>query len=264
MRRRRSILALAVALALLAACSAQARGPAGGSPGSADDEFGRPPAAGLQMIRDLRLSVLAQREMKNDRVLKYLNLSVKVRNGVAEVSGKVQSEEIARYALGKVETVKGIVEARPRFQWMDGTMLVFGAPPPSDHATIFQAAKPPARLAPGATTGSETLKAHSEPPRELPAVDVSPVPTSDPPPRDDPPAVVVGTPHRVAAPATSLADRVAEVRQSQTRFKLIPVDVKDDGTLIVHRAGVSSLDATALSQALRRIPGVSEVLLSSD
>jgi hypothetical protein len=269
MRRRRSVLGLAAALALLAACSAQARAPAAGPANESADEFGRPPAVALHLIRDLRLSVLAEREMRKDRVLKYLNLSVKVRNGVAEVSGKVGSEEIARHALGKVESVKGISEARPRFQWMDGSALVFGAPPPADQRTIFQAAKPPARLAPGAMTGSETLKSQAEAPHDLPAVDVSPVPKSESP-RDDPPSVVVGLPQRVAAPpaaaapATSLAERVAEVRQSEGRFRGIPVDVKEDGTLIVRRSGVSSRDATALSQALRRIPGVSEVLLSSD
>ena len=56
---------------------------------------------------------------------------------------------------------------------------------------------------------------------------------------------------------------VERVRSSNSRFQSIPVEVR--GTMvIVGRSGADGEDVTALAQALRRVRGVTEVVVASD
>jgi hypothetical protein len=221
----------------------------------------------IGLIRDLRLSVQAERALKADRVLAPLNLRVKVRNGVAELSGSIPSDEVGRQAVAKVESVKGIEDVRPTFQYTKGAKPEVAEARPPDKRTVIQAAKPVA-----------VPPAASEPPRPRPGGTAPLVSTGEGRkgrPNDEVSnGVRMGQPRKVAsrparteaeseaAPLT-LAQRVERVRRSDKRFQAIPVEIDGD-LLVVKRGAAPSEDATALSQALRRLPGISGVLIEKD
>jgi hypothetical protein len=261
MRRGTVILGLAVALAWIAAPADLwgAEPPSRPPPNDGlihspvadrednDNDQYRPPKSALGLIRDMRLTIQAQRLLKADRGLAPLKLKVEVRNGVAQLSGTVPSDGVGREAVGKLETIKGIEEVRSNFQYRPAPLN------PAATGTHVEVAKPPEidplKTRPGepaVVTGSEGHKGRTDPP-------ASPIPVK---PRVAPASTVAIHP-------PSLAEQVARIRQMEARFQTISVDVQDS-MLIVHRAGVSSADATALAEKLRRIPGVGEVLISSD
>ncbi len=236
MTNRRPILGLALAIGLFAAPAVLwAANPPPRSPpyDLSDPDPYHPPKSALGMLRDLRLRILAQRMLEADRALAPLKLKVEVHNAVAVVSGTIPSEDIGRDAKGKLETIKGIEDVRSRFQ-INASVLK-----PIEAGMHLEVARP----------------AHSA--RNEKGEDVVL--------RSPQPAAVKQSASAGASVARppSLADQVARVRQSEGRFGAIAVDVQD-GMLIVHRSGVSSADATALAEKLRRIPGVGEVLIASD
>jgi hyperosmotically inducible protein len=267
---RRSLLGLSGAVLLTALAG----------PVEADESPPRPPASALGLIRDLRLTTLAKRALHADRVLAPLNLSVKVQNGVAELSGTVPSDEVGRQAVAKVETVKGISEVRANFRYQGPAATGATAPArKSEERTVTEVAKPvpppevePPRNRPGGpaiVTGGEGRKARPEKPKPLPLMESTPLPRPNreeavvvKPPRNFARLSEAGNAETVVRPPT-LAERVEQVRRGDARFRAIPVEIEDD-VLIVKRGGVRSEDATALSQLLRRIPGVRSVVLSSD
>jgi hypothetical protein len=268
MRRRQSILVLVAAVSLIAAAS----------PAQADEGDGRPPGFAIGLIRDLHLKNLAERALSSDRVLAPLDLSVKVRNGVAEISGSVPSAEVGRQAVAKLETIQGISDVRPRFRYPNPAPMTTDLPKQGGQ-TVTEAAKPITKLpedidlpktrpgGPAIVTGGEGRKARPEDPAQLPPMESTPLPGST-----KPSGAVLKQPRAVtsvagkadpAARAPSLAERVDRARKSQDRFRRIAVEVQGD-VILVRRSGARSEDATALAQILRRLPGVSEVVMSSD
>jgi hypothetical protein len=71
---------------------------------------GEPPASAIGMIRDLRLALLARRELRNDKLLSGYDLGVEVKAGVARVWGSLPDRDLARRALSRVEHLDGIRE----------------------------------------------------------------------------------------------------------------------------------------------------------
>jgi hypothetical protein len=270
MRTRRSVLALAAAALSVAAAR----------PAVADEGEARPPAIAIGLIRDLRVKSLAERALAADRVLAPLNLSVKVRHGVAEVSGSIPSDEVGRQALAKVETVKGVEEVRANFRYTGDARQAMAPPARTrDKRAVVQTAKPIAppgesetpRARPG---GQVPLVSGGEGHKTRPEKPAGPTPKEAGPKEEPRSAVRVGAPRTVTPKVAKrqaaaeekplpLAERVERVRQSQIRFRSIPVEVEGD-LLVVKRGSAPSEDATALSQALRRIPGVSGVLIARD
>jgi hypothetical protein len=68
---------------------------------------------------------------------------------------------------------------------------------------------------------------------------------------------------KLPKPAASLAELVNEARQSEARFREIAVEVRGQAVL-VRRGGAPGRDVMDLVQVLRRIRGVSDVILTSD
>jgi hypothetical protein len=267
----RPLMGLALAMALVAAPAVLwAANPPPRSPpyDLADPDPYHPPKSALGMIRDMRLKILAQHALEADRGLAPWKLKVDVHNAVAVVSGTISSDDVGRDAIGKVEAIKGIIEVRSSFQ-RNASVLK-----PAYEGTHGEDARP-ARDAdsvkgrprePVAATLSEGRRTRPETPADLPAVDGSRNERGGDivlrGPRQSP------VKHGASAGASgvrspSLAEQVARIRQSEGRFGNISVEVQD-GMLVVHRGGVSSADATALAEKLRRIPGVGEVLIASD
>jgi hypothetical protein len=271
MRNTRPILGLAMAIVLFAAPAvlwAANPSPRSPPPDSTDPDPYHPPQSALGLIRDLRLRILAQRMLEADRVLAPLKLKVEVHDAVAVVSGTIPSDEVGRDARGKLETIKGIVEVRSRFlinasvlKPADDGMHVDVARPAGDTDSLKGRPRDPVVV-----TGSEGRKPRPDTPTDLPSVYSA---------RNEKGREIVLQGPRTSAVKQgasagasvarppSLADQVERVRQSEGRFRAISVDVQD-GMLVVHRRGVSSADATALAEKLRRIPGVGEVLIASD
>jgi hypothetical protein len=236
MTNRRPILGLALAIALFAAPAVLwAANPSPRSPpyDLSDPDPYHPPKTALGMLRDLRLRILAQRMLEADRVLAPLKLKVEVHNAVAVVSGTIPSEDVGRDAKGKLETIKGIEDVRSSFQ-INASVLK-----PIEAGMHLEVARP--------ARSARNEKGEDIVPRSPRAAEVKQ-------------SASAGA--AVARPS-SLADQVARIRQSEGRFGAIAVDIQDS-MLIVHRSGVSSADATALAEKLRRIPGVGEVLIASD
>lgn len=71
---------------------------------------GEPPASAIGMIRDLRLSLLARRELANDKLLAGYGLGVEVKAGVARVWGSLPDRDLTRRALSRLEHIDGIRE----------------------------------------------------------------------------------------------------------------------------------------------------------
>lgn len=206
------------------------------------DEPPRPPASALGKIRDLAATVRARRLLQEDRVLGPLNLGVAVENGVVSLWGPVPSRDVARQAIAKMETIKGITDVRTNFYFKDN-----------------QSASTPERIAtakPEFETGKLPVP-QSPPADEVPKV-FAPRPVAAAA-RREPPASVVHLPK----PADSLTGKVSEARQSEARFRAIAVDVQDT-VVLVRRAASPPRDVMDLVQKLRRIPGVSDVILTND
>jgi hypothetical protein len=187
---------------------------------------GEPPSDALGFIRDLGATNRAQRALDGDKSLAPLRLKVKVHDGVAEVSGQSPSDEAARRAVGKLYTVRGVVEVRARIA------LTRPAPAPAarsgtpDERQVVKSAKPVTN------GGSDT----AIPP---------------PAPKPVPPAVTVS---QVKQP--TLRDRVETVRSSDTHFQGIFVEVRA-GNLLVHPGEADPKFVNAFCQALEDgIPGV--------
>ncbi len=207
----------------------------------------RPPASALGLIRDLRLTVLARRAFQNDRELAPLNLGVRVRDGVATVWGPVPSADTARLVIARLEAITGIDEVRSELQ-----VRRPDRPPvpelgiPIRVPTRVEAAKPVERTV--------ECRPGEERPGKLPPMKALPLPTQPAPKRDR-------VTSRPAEPPLQVA--VDRVRQSSSRFRSIPVELRGN-VVVITRSGSDDEDVVALAQALRRVRGVAEVILSSD
>jgi hypothetical protein len=233
------------------------------APAPADESPPKPPAGALGMIRDLRLTVLARRELQSDRVLAPLNLGIRVRDGVAEVWGNIPSDEVARQAVAKVGTVKGIRDVRPSFflqATADRTTVEVAKPDGETGrlkrmlpAPVLSVAGEGQKLRPG--DANAALAALPQPERR-PAVLLPPRPLGG---KETPPR----TEERVETPrlrGSSLPAAVDRIRTAEARFRAVPVRV--EGNILILRRGLTADDdVTDLAQALRGLPGVAEVRL---
>ena len=246
MRRKQSLWWIVAGLLLVVAAPAGA------------ETTSRPPAVALGLIRDLRMTVIARRAFQHDRVLKSLNLGVKVRGGVATVWGPVPSAGVARQAMARLEAIDGIQKVRSEMQLRrpaDRPALAeLGIPAGAPRQ--IQAAKPlqrPAEVGPRQRELASLASDEQRRPGNLP--ELKPLPMPSAPPLIKPVAVTNRpVPVRVA---------VERMRTSEGRFRTIAVEVQGS-MVIIKRSGSADEDVLALAQAVRRIRGVSEVILSSD
>jgi hypothetical protein len=210
----------------------------------------RPPVSALGKIRDLAATVRARRALQEDPALATLNLGVQVDNGVVSVWGPVPSRDVERQAVARLEAVKGVIEVRPRF-YLDQ---------PRDAAPLIDLARPvgaPERVSakPGIETG------------QLPAATVGRDQPRDDGPRLFAPRPASARPEAAAAvvklprPAAPLAEQVRQAQLSEKRFGGIAVELRGTAVL-VRRGEAPGRDLMDLVGKLRRIEGISDVILS--
>jgi hypothetical protein len=219
------------------------------------------------LIRDLRLTVLARRALQNDRELSRLNLGVRVTDGVATVWGPVPSDAVARQAVAKVRSVNGIYDVRSELQYRRPAqrplLADIGIPPRVP--TRIEVAKP------DTDTGAIRSRPRDQTvmvgdrkgvrPTDLPPLKALPMPSE--PSTTARPAPATPAEKADRTPPVPLSVAVQRVKMSSSRFRSIPVELRGD-VVVIGRSGADDEDVTALAQALRRVRGVSEVVVASD
>lgn len=234
----------------------------------------RPPTSAPGKIRDLAATVRVRRALQEDSVLAGLNLSVWVENGVASLWGPVPTEEIGRQAVTKLESVRDIAEVRPNLYVRKPEperLLLAERAPPADSLARIDVFKPdsdqieptpPARPAAPVPLNAELAAAppRQSPPRAMAKELATPrllAPRAVASARRPPEAEVV------RRPRANLAEQVEQARRADPRFRDIPVRL--NGTSVeVRRAADDDGLALALANALRRIPGLTDVVLTDD
>ncbi len=188
-----------------------------------------PPQAALNNIRDLTATTRARRLLNEDPGLARLNLGVEVRNSTATVWGPIPSLAVGSLAKSKLESLPGINQVKSSF-YLEEQRL----------DPLLELVKPT----------SEPERVEVAKPRELsPRV-----------------ARTVSEGRQLAAPrsaAASLADQVAQLQRSEARFKGIVVELQEN-TVLVRRGQAPGRDVMELAEKLRRLPGVRQVVLSSE
>lgn len=237
MHTYRTLLGLAAAVAL------------GGGPAFADEPHA-PPASAHESKHDTKLKVMARLALSRDPTLGPLKLEVDVRDGVAVVRGAVPSAATAERARQVLTELTELLGVRSELR------VVGAAPPLPPPLTVPSLPPPPAvpklvipspRPRPEAVpTRSAGLPAQAAPKSKLPV------------------ATYVSAKKRSeeAARPADLAAAVAALRESNPAYRAVPVRVVGD-VVIVSRRG-DDADVAALAQALRRVPGVAEVVRSND
>lgn len=264
-RFRRAVLGCLLGLAL-----------SGAIPAAAVEAPPRPPASAIGLIRDMRLTVLARRALAEDRDLAPYRLGVEVREGIATVWGDVPSDAVSRKARERLQAISGIHGVR--------SDLIAGSVQKRELAELSVPSRVPPRIVveaakPDPRTGAirkrqQAVVVGGDVPRAVKPGDL-PDPRAQPLPEEKPQrAVVLLPPSAVrrdraeaardeaeAQPGETLSEAVERVRASDRRFRFIPVEVSG-GTVIIGRGDEEGV--TALREALRRVRGVREVVLSGE
>lgn len=216
------------------------------------EEPPRPPASAISKIRDLAATVRVRRSLEEDRDLAKLNLGVWVENGTVSVWGPVPSDEVGRQAVARLGAVKGVARVRPNFY--------LSVPDGGKRLELVRPAGVPERI--------EAAKPEIET-GQLPAPARAHEPAGDGPRLLAPRAVTVGRPEAPAAVVrlpraeVSLSDQVRETQRSERRFRGISVRVEGQ-SVVVGRGEAGGRDVMDLVGKLRRIDGVSDVILSDE
>jgi hypothetical protein len=240
---------------------------------AAESGTGRPPAAALSLIRDMRLAYHARRALAADRELATLNLSVKVRDGVATLWGPVRSAEQGRRALRTVGQVDGILRVRSELYVTTPAdpLEKFTLPPRADSPAYARSdtrrepgppPAPPREPAPAPGTSA---------PRALPPLGDPPAPDRRPVMLLAPVAVPGRAGERVAArpvqgpatPPTTVEAAIEQLRRAEPRFWGVGAEVRG-GTVVLKAESARGEDVMAFARALQRVKGVERVVVQAD
>lgn len=188
-------------------------------------------------VHDLEVTIRAREALGKDRDLAPLNLGLKVRRGVATLSGPVPSGEIVRRAAEVLEKVRGVYEVRSE--------LYVAAPPPG-----------PADVPPNEPGRLDTLTGLKPDAPRTHVTLMGPVAADGPSAKPEaPPAEKPAAP-----PVESVAQAVERLRRGELRFQAIRTEVHDD-SVIVRGGTVRGEYVTAFAQAVSRLPGVRRVVV---
>jgi len=191
-----------------------------------------------------------------DPELKDLNLFIKVQSGLATLCGLVPSVELSRKAEKTVRQVRGVYEVVNRLQVVAPEEKPFTIPLNLDPPVHTESARPVLRPNPPGTLAGRT-------PKDLqvnPDATVTLLPpvvgtnTALSPPRPLP---------SLGDPADTVRAWIDQVRQENSRYRPIQVEVRDPQTLWVYDDPYRGDDVAALAGRLRRIPGVRTVLIKN-
>lgn len=222
-----------------------------------------------QTWKDIEIETKIRRALRQDAQLRPLNLGVHLSGGVADLSGPVPTAELKQRAIAIVQHVTGVLAVNGKDLYVStsessGKRLAVVIP--EDRPTQTRSASPglpsiglepldsklPARSGQQITLLAPEMDARPSP--ALPSPKLGAEKAGE--------ARLTANP-RPASPAVSISIALEQLRRRDSRYQQIRARVQD-ATVYVYPNGTTSEDAMTFAQAVRRLPGVQHVILSSD
>ncbi len=223
--------------------------------------------------KDIQFEAKARRELRQDAQLKSLNLCVEMNSGVATLSGPVPSVELKQRAIQIVQRVEGVLAVTAKDLYISTneqagervTVVV-----PDDRPIQTRSASPgsPSQIG---QWNRESARNDSPSARDQQITLLAPETAGSnnplPPSRKLAEnkaggARLTGNPHPLS-PAVAISLAVEQLRQREARYQQIRARVQGT-TVYLFPGATASEDAMTFAQAVRRLPGVQHVILSTD
>jgi osmotically-inducible protein OsmY len=226
----------------------------------AEDERPAPLFASLtQTTKDIEIVARIRQALRQDAQLRSLNLSVRMSGGVAGLSGPVPTLELKRRAISIVERVEGVLTVSAKDLYIstsDRGNKTLTVVIQEDRPTQTRSASPGSLSSSLGSFDSRLSMRDSQP--------ISPRASekSAPAARVPEAARLTAHPHPVSS-SVSISIAVEQLRRRDARYQQIRARVEGT-TVFVFPGDTSSEDAMTFAQAVRRLPGVQHVILSSD
>jgi osmotically-inducible protein OsmY len=226
-----------------------------------------------QTLKDIEIETKIRRALRQDAQLRTLNLGVHMIGSVANLSGPVPAAELKQRAISIVQRVDGVLA-------VSGKDLYISTSEPGgrrlavviqdDRPTQTRSASPGSpspgggwRLEGGGSNSPSTTNrqiALQAPETAAPVVPTLPSPKLGQGRMGG--TRLTANPHS-ASPAVSISLALEQLRRRETRYQQIGARVQGT-TVFVYPGEAASEDAMTFAQAVRRLPGVQHVILSSD
>jgi len=240
-----------------------------------DNNPGRP------TYNEIEVTCRGRKALNSEPRLRPLNLFVRVKQGVATVSGPVPSEELARLAVQILEKVSGIYEVRNQLNLVKAPVtqplfIPLQNEPPTQTQSAFPDLRPSSRGTLAGRNG-ENLSGPAKQSGTIPFPETAPNPFPLPRPVEVPsegitllPPVALPEGTRPSGQFQPEVDRLAVLRASveqlrrvDRRFRPLQVEIRDAQTLWVYDDPWHGEDVATFSEGLRRLPGVRSVVIKN-
>jgi osmotically-inducible protein OsmY len=224
----------------------------------------RAPAEANNVSSDFKLEIQALAALGKDKELGPLNLSLRVSNRVAELSGPVPSAELGRRAIELVEAIPGLRGVRnkqlyitraPRSEQRLALPLEDGKPTQTRSASPgILSARDPAPWSPE----SPRVSQRSSDPEPHTATLLAPEAVASPA-RAPEPGRLTANPRPFPKPP-SIDVSLDRLRQSDRRFRAIRTEVQG-ATVRIYTGDTSGEHIMAFARAVTHLPGVERVVV---
>jgi osmotically-inducible protein OsmY len=218
--------------------------------------------------KEIQIEARIRRALRQDAQLKSLNLAVELNGGIANLSGPVPTEDLKQRAIKIVRSVEGVLSVCAKELYISSSEPVgkrLAVVVQEDLPTQSRSASPDgtwnvdraSNNSPSTNGRQVTLLAPETAPAASPAL-----PSTKPVDGKLGGARLTANPHP-ALPGVCISDAVEQLRQRETRYQQIRARV-EGSTVFVFPGDTATEDAMMFAQAVRRLPGVQHVILSSD
>lgn len=225
-----------------------------------------------QTMKDIEIETKIRRALRQDAQLRPLNLGVQMSGGVASLSGPVPAAELKQRAIAIAQRIEGVLA-------VSGKGLYISTSDQSSKrlAVVIQDEGPtqtrsasPGPPSPGGGWMAEGAGSNSPSTASQPIALQAPQKATLAAPALPSPnleegragrARLTANPHPVS-PAVTISVALEQLRRRETRYQQIRTRVQGT-TVFVFPGEATSEDAMTFAQAVRRLPGVQHVILSS-
>ena len=212
-----------------------------------------------QTSKDIEIVARIRQALRQDAQLRTLNLSVRMSGGVASLSGPVPTLELKKRATSIVERIEGVLTVSAKDLYISSSerggkslAVVIQNEPPTQSRSAS-----PGSLSSGLGAFDSRL------PGGTGQRFSSPTPEKSTPVARAPEAARLTAQPRTVSPSVSISIAVEQLRRRDARYQQIRTRVEGT-TVFVFPGDTSSEDAMTFAQAVRRLPGVQHVILSSE
>jgi len=222
-----------------------------------------------QTLKDIEIEYKIRQALRQDAQLRPLNLGVHQSGGVANLSGPVPSAQLKQRAIAIVQRITGVLAVNSKDLYISTS-----EPAGKRLSVVIQEDRPTQTrsASPGSPSSGLGPFASSLPSgsgRQITLL--APEMAAPPAPKRPSPklresrvgeARLTANPHP-EAPAVSITIALEQLRRRDTRYQQIHTHVQGK-TVYIYPNGTATEDAMTFAQAVRRLPGVQHVILSSD